>query len=219
MRVFHQTRLLKEKESSLLAAPPPPYSPNQSRKLGGTARGGGGSSGMCRVSSTQTLQPSWLETSLTRSQTNTLTHTHTLTLTDRLYEGVKGHSHPAGCSLSVLLSVLSRTPLAFNAARRYDIYKHSPQFSQSFLRALKESPRPHLHHHHHFCSVSLTHCGAFGGNLEEMSSTFASHKKEKCSPSNQWSLTHAPRRLRVSLLSFLGFLHPVLLIDLIYGFC
>lgn len=66
---------------------------------------------------------------LAHSQTNTLcTRAHT----NRLFEEVKGHSHPAGCSLSVLLSVLSQTLLAFNAACAYDIHKHPPQFSQSF---------------------------------------------------------------------------------------
>lgn len=134
VRISHRTRLLKDKkESNLLAAPPPPTVLTRVGSLGGTARGGGEVGVWGEFRNVQGLlysnTPAFLaRTSLTRSQTIT----HTRTQTDRLYEEVKGHSHPAGCSLSVLLSVLSQTLPAFNAACRCDIYKHSPQFSQSF---------------------------------------------------------------------------------------
>lgn len=86
---------------------------------------------MCRVSSTQTLQPTWLKPP---SHTSKQTHSHTHnTLKDRLYEEVKERSHPAGCSLSVLLSMLSRTLPAFEAACRYDIFTNIPRsFHRTF---------------------------------------------------------------------------------------
>lgn len=196
-----------------------PLTPNQSRKLGGTTRGGvqecAGSSPLSRSS----LLGSNLPCTLANKHIHTCAHTNkTHTQKDRLYGEVKERSHPAGCWLSALLSMLTRTRLAFEAACRYDIFANIPHsFYRAFtnperlLKASLGSP-PSL-----VLYVSDT-LQSFGGNLEEMSSTFSSlEKKNGAFFSQTSSLTDAPRwLLRISLLSFL---HPLLFIDLIYGFC
>lgn len=195
-----------------------PLTPNQSSKLGGTTRGVqecAGSSPLSRSS----LLGSNLPRTLANKHIHTCAHTNkTHTQKDRLYGEVKERSHPAGCWLSALLSMLTRTRLAFEAACRYDIFANIPHsFYRAFtnperlLKASLGSP-PSL-----VLYVSDT-LQSFGGNLEEMSSTFSSlEKKNGAFFSQTSSLTDAPRwLLRISLLSFL---HPLLFIDLIYGFC
>lgn len=157
-----------------------PLTPNQSRKLGGTTRGGGvqecaGSSPLSRSS----LLGSNLPRTLANKHIHTCAHTNkTHTQKDRLYGEVKERSHPAGCWLSALLSMLTRTRLAFEAACRYDIFANIPHsFYRAFtnperlLKASLGSP-PSL-----VLYVSDT-LQSFGGNLEEMSSTFSSLEKK-----------------------------------------
>lgn len=153
--------------------------PNQSRKLGGTTRGGvqecAGSSPLSRSS----LLGSNLPRTLANKHIHTCAHTNkTHTQKDRLYGEVKERSHPAGCWLSALLSMLTRTRLAFEAACRYDIFANIPHsFYRAFtnperlLKASLGSP-PSL-----VLYVSDT-LQSFGGNLEEMSSTFSSLEKK-----------------------------------------
>lgn len=198
-----------------------PLTPNQSSKLGGTTRGGGGVQECAGSSplSRSSLLGSNLPRTLANKHIHTCAHTNkTHTQKDRLYGEVKERSHPAGCWLSALLSMLTRTRLAFEAACRYDIFANIPHsFYRAFtnperlLKASLGSP-PSL-----VLYVSDT-LQSFGGNLEEMSSTFSSlEKKNGAFFSQTSSLTDAPRwLLRISLLSFL---HPLLFIDLIYGFC
>lgn len=211
MILFHWTRFLKVKKvSNLFVAPPPPEV---------LSRVGSEEGGVQECAGSPLLRRfCLLGSNLPRSLTNK--HAlHTRTHTNRLYEEVKGHSHPAGCSLSVLLSVLSHTLLAFNAAYTYDIHKHPPQFSQSFYmpwRTLLDltcittiTCAPGLRH-----IVELWR--KLGGNEQHI----LFPRKKESSLSNHWLLTNTPRwLLHISLLSFLCFLHPLLFIDLIYGFC
>jgi len=119
------------------------------------------------------------QTSLTHWQTNTFKVTRTKnTQEDRLYEKVKEHSHPAGCSPSVLLLMLTQTRLAFEAAFRYDIFTNIPySFCRTFTcherlsqATLGSQPSLVL-----YVSDILQ---SFGGSLEEMSSTFSLLKRK-----------------------------------------
>ena len=161
---------------------------------------------MCRVSSTQMLQPSWLlPPSRTHKQTysHTRAHTHTDWLVVRGGERAQPPSRMstecfAFCALSDFTSL--------NAACRYDIYKCPPTvFTRPEGLSLALTPSLVL-----YISDTFQLCATH----------FLNVSTKGPSPWNRRSLTHAPRRLlHISLLSFLFFLHPLLFIDSIYGFC
>ena len=109
---------------------PIPLSPNPSRKLGGTVKGG-----VQECAGSPLLKcSSLLGSNCSHTLANKHIHTYTQhTQKDRLHEEVKEHSHPAGCSLSVLISMFSRTLLAFEAVCRYDIFANIPHsFRRTF---------------------------------------------------------------------------------------
>lgn len=129
---------------------------------------------MCRVSSTQTLQPSWLEPpSHTHSQTNTLTlaHTHKQIGCMRRWKGT-ATQQDVRWVFCFLCSLRLRRPLTPPVDMTFT---NIPlQFSQSFympwrtLEGLTLASPPSLY----VLYISDTHCRAFfGGSFEEMSCT------------------------------------------------
>lgn len=86
-------------------------------------------------------------------------YTQKHTQKERLHEEVKERSHPAGCSLTVLLLMLCQTPPTCKAACRFDIFTNNPlQFSQNFYMPWKHLPGLSG-------ITSLVHTGEFPLNL------------------------------------------------------
>lgn len=157
---------------------PTPHSPNQSRKLGGTARGG-----VQECAGSPLLKrSSLLGSNLPHTPANKHIHTHTHTHTTLQKIGCMRRWKSAATQQDVhwvfcfRCSLRLRRPLGLPVDMTYS--QTSPTVFTELLHALKDSWRPHLDHHHHLCSMSLTHCRAFGGSSEEMSSTFSFPAKE-----------------------------------------